>query len=83
MKSKYERYKAAVRRELRKHSEHKVILRVENFDELLHAKIVKERDYDIAHYTLMDMKPRVYPHNGYGYCFQTWMRNPKPIVIKP
>ena len=79
---KYYRYKQAARRELRRHSEHKVVLQLEAFDELLYAKVVSEHEYRMAHYTLADLKLRVHPHNGRTYCVQTWTRDPKPIVLQ-
>lgn len=82
MKSKYARYKQAVRRELRRHTESKVVLQLESFDELMYARVTQERDYYLAHYVLTDIKMRVHPHNGLAYCVQTWTRSPRPIIIQ-
>lgn len=79
---KYDRYKRAVRRELRRHSESKVVLQIESFDELMYAKLTHERDYRVAHYTMTDIKLRIHPHNGLAYCVQTWTRSPRPIIIQ-
>lgn len=79
---KYDRYKQAVRRELRRHSESKVVLQLEAFDEPLYAKVVSEHEYRLAHYTLTDLKLRVHPYNGRTYCVQTWTRDAQPIVIQ-
>lgn len=79
---KYDRYKQAVRRELRRHSEHRVVLQIESFDEPLYAKVVSEHEYHLSHYTLTELKRRVHPHNGRAYCVQTWVRDCKPIIIQ-